>query len=264
MQGRPEVFFPLRVEPAADVAAVAVAGPEMVFAADLGAAEPAAVAAVAVAGPEVAFAADLEAAEPAADVAAVASPADVAGPQASADIVFAFAVLVRAFAAAVGVDSSGHPRSSAFPNGGHDPSSSSSAEAAGGGCVHSSTGVRTNYGLCSILSNAGLHHNRKGVRCYNKPSHGHSNMSDTNGPPRDATTSHSRKICPHLYQEQRTHSSYQAARSQTEAPETRWVAAEKFQYVHPPLPLLEQAQYLPTPEGSSRKPAFSFCSLLCS
>jgi len=240
MQGRPEVFFPLRVEPAADVVAVAVAEPEM------------------------GFAVDLEAAEPVAVVAGVASLADVAGPQASADIASAFAVLVPAFAAAVGADSSVHPRISAFPNSDHAPSSSSSAEDAGEGYVHSSTGVRTNYGLCSVLSSPGLHHNKKGVRSYNKPSHGHSNMSDTNGLPRDATTNHSRKICPHLYQEQRTHSSYQAARSQTEAPETRWVAAEKFQYVHPPLPLLEQAQYLPTPEGSSRKPAFSFCSLLCS
>jgi hypothetical protein len=67
-------------------------------------------------------------------------------------------------------------------------------------------------------------------------------MSDTNGHPRDATTSHSRKICPRLCQEQRTHSSCQAARSQTEAPQIRSVAAEKFQYLHPPLPLLEQAQ----------------------
>jgi len=251
VQGRPEAFFSLRVEPAAsyhcprdrpavqwlslslpaepaaDVVAVVAAEPEVVFAVDLVVAEPAAdVVAVVVVEPGVVFAVDLEVAEPVAVFAAVVSLADVAGPQDSADIAFAFAVLVPAFAAAAGVDSSVHPRFSAFPNSDHDSSSSSSAEVAGEGSVHSSTGVRTSYGLCSVLSNPGLHHNKNVVRSYNKSNPGHNNMSDTNRLPMVATTSRSRKKCPHLYREQRTHSSYQAARSPAEVPQIRRVAAD--------------------------------------
>ena len=250
VQGRPEAFFSLRVgpaasdhcvrdrpavqwlslslpaEPAADVVAVVVVEPEKVFAVDLEVADPEAVVAVVVVEPGVVFAVDLEVADPEVVFAAVVSLADVAGPQDSADIAFASAVLVPAFVAAVGVDSFVHPRFSAFPNSDHDPSASSSAEVAGEGSVHSSTGVRTSYGLCSVLSNPGLHHNKNVVRSYNKSNPGHNNMSDTNRLPMVATTSRSRKKCPHLYREQRTHSSYQAARSPAEVPQIRRVAAD--------------------------------------
>ena len=225
----PEVVFAVDLvvaEPAADVVAVVVVEPEKVFAVDLEVADPEAVAAVVVVEPGVVFAVDLEVADPEVVFAAVVSLADVAGPQDSADIAFASAVLVPAFVAAVGVDSFVHPRFSAFPNSDHDPSASSSAEVAGEGSVHSSTGVRTSYGLCSVLSNPGLHHNKNVVRSYNKSNPGHNNMSDTNRLPMVATTSRSRKKCPHLYREQRTHSSYQAARSPAEAPQIRRVAAD--------------------------------------
>jgi len=225
VQGRPEAFFSLRVEPAASYHCPRDRPAVQWLSLSLPAEPAADVVAVVVVEPEKVFAVDLEV-EPVAVFAAVVSLADVAGPQDSADIAFAFAVLVPAFAAAAGVDSSVHPRFSAFPNSDHDSSSSSSAEVAGEGSVHSSTGVRTSYGLCSVLSNPGLHHNKNVVRSYNKSNPGHNNMSDTNRLPMVATTSRSRKKCPHLYREQRTHSSYQAARSPAEVPQIRRVAAD--------------------------------------
>ena len=226
VQGRPEAFFSLRVGPAASDHCVRDRPAVQWLSLSLPAEPAADVVAVVVVEPGVVFAVDLEVADPEVVFAAVVSLADVAGPQDSADIAFASAVLVPAFVAAVGVDSSVHPRFSAVPNSDHDPSSSSSAGVAGEGSVHSSTGVRTSYGLCSVLSNPGLHHNKNVVRSYNKSNPGHNNMSDTNRLPMVATTSRSRKKCPHLYREQRTHSSYQAARSPAEVPQIRRVAAD--------------------------------------
>ena len=87
--------------------------------------------------------------------------ADVAGPQASVDIAIAFAVLVPVSGVVVEADSSGHPKFLVFPNVDHYASYSSSGEAGGKEFVHSSTGAHTNYGLCSTLSNLGLHQNKK-------------------------------------------------------------------------------------------------------
>ena len=157
-----------------------------------------------------------------------ASVADVAEPQASVDIAVAFVVLVPVSVVVVEVDSSGRPKFLAFPNVDHYASSSSSVEVVGKESVHSPTGARTNYGLCSILSNLGLHQNRNLEHCYNNPSPGYNNVSDTNDLPIDATTNHSRKTCLHLYQEQRKHRSYQASLSHPEVPEIRWVVAEKY------------------------------------
>jgi hypothetical protein len=184
------------------------------------------------------FVVDPEVSEPEV-VLVVVSAADVAEPRASVDIALAFDVLVPVSVVADEVDSSGRPRSLAFPNVDHYPSSSSSVEVAGWESVHSSTGVRTNHGLCSILSNPGLHQNKNLEHCYNKPNPGYNNVSDTNGLPMDATTNHSRRTCLHLYQEQRTHRSYQASLSHQEVPQIRWVVAERFQYLYLPLPLFE-------------------------
>ena len=170
---------------------------------------------------------------------ALVSVADVAEPQVSVDIAVAFDVLVPVSVVAVEVDSSGRPRFLVFPNGDYYASSSSSAGVVGRESVHSSTDVRANHGLCSILSNPGLHQNRNVEHCNNKPNPGHNNESDTNGLPIDATTSHSRKKSLHLYQEQRKHRRYRVTLLQQEVPEIRWAAAEKFQYLYLPLPLLE-------------------------
>ena len=124
--------------------------------------------------------------------------ADVAGPQASVDIAIAFAVLVPVSGVVVEADSSGHPKFLVFPNVDHYASYSSSGEAGGKEFVHSPTGAHTNHGLCSILSNPGPHQNKKLGHCYNNSNPGHNNMSDTKDPPIDATTNHSRKICPPL------------------------------------------------------------------
>ena len=194
--------------------------------------------------PRVVFVVALEVAEPGVVFVgivfvALVSVADVAEPQASVDIALVFAVLVPVSVVVVEVDSSGRPTFLVFPNVDYYASSSSSVEVVGRESVHSSTGVRTNYGLCSILSNPGPHQNRNLEHCYNNPSPGHNNVSDTNDLPIDATTSHSRKTCLHLYQEQRTHRSYQATLSHPEVLQIRWVVAEKFQYLYLPVPSLE-------------------------
>jgi hypothetical protein len=184
--------------------------------------------------PEIVFVVDLEVSEP-----GVVSVSDVAEPQASVDSAVAFDILVPVSVVVVEVDSSGRPKFLAFPNVDHYASSSSSVEVVGWESVHSSTDARTNYGLCSILSTLGLHQNKNLGPCYNNPSPGYNNGSDTNDLPIDATTNHSRKTCLHLYQEQRKHCAYQASLSHPEVPEIRWVVAEKFQYLYLPLPSLE-------------------------
>jgi hypothetical protein len=126
---------------------------------------------------------------------ALVSVSDVAAPRAFGYIAPAFDVLVPVSVVSVGVYSSRCPRFFAFPNIYFYSSSSSSFEVAGEESVRSSSGVRTSYCLCSILSNSDLHQNRKSGHCYNKPNPGYNNTTDTNDLPMDATTSHSRKIC---------------------------------------------------------------------
>ena len=158
----------------------------------------------------------------------VVSVADVAESQASVDIAVAFPVLVPVSVVAVEVDSPERPRFLAVPNVDHYASPSNSVEVVRKESVHSSTRARPSYGLCSILSSLGLHQSRNLEHCYNNPSPGYNIVSDTNGLPIDATTNHSRRTCRHLYQEQRTHHSYQASLSHLEVPGIRWVAAEKY------------------------------------
>ena len=167
--------------------------------------------------PEAVFVVDLEVSELGVVSVAVVSVAvvfvaDAAEPRASVDIAVAFAVLVPVSVVVAEVDSSGRPMFLAFPNVCSFPNCSNSVEAFGEESVHSSTGARTNYGLCSILSNLGLHQNKILEDRHNKPSPGYSNVNDTNDLPMDATTNHPRKRCLHLYQEQRRHKS-QVSRS---------------------------------------------------
>ena len=157
---------------------------------------------------------------------AVVSVPDVAEPQASVDTRIAFHVLVVASGVVVEVDTPGRPRSRAFPSVDYHASPSSSVEVVGRESVHSATGVRTNDGLCSILSNPGLRQNKNLELCHNKPNPGHNNVSDTNDLPMDATTSHSRKRSLHLYQGQRRHTS-QVSLSPPVVREIQWAAAEE-------------------------------------
>ena len=192
--------------------------------------EPGVVSVAAERSPEAAWTAEpgvlsavaLEVSEP-----GVVSVVDVAEPQASADIAVAFDSLVPVSVVAVEVDSPERPRFLAFANVDHYANSSSSVEVVRKESVHSSTRARTNYGLCSILSNPGLHQSRNLGHCYNNPSPGHNKMSDTNDLPIDATNNHSRKTCLQLYQVQRKHRSHQASLSHLEVPGIRWVVAEK-------------------------------------
>jgi len=139
----------------------------------------------------------------------------------------------------VEADSSGRPKFRAFPNVDHYANYSSPGEAVGKEFVHSPTGAHTNHGLCSILSNPGLHQNRKLGCCYNNPNPGHNNMSDTKDPPIDATTNHSRKICPHLRREQRRHRPCPVSLSPQVVRQIRWAVAKKFQNLCLHLPLSE-------------------------
>jgi hypothetical protein len=153
------------------------------------------------------------AAEPLVDIvvavfAAIVSVVHVAEPQASADIAPAFDVLAHPSDVAVLVDSHERPRFP-FPTVYYYASSSSSVEVFGWESFHNTKGVRARYGFCNILSRQGLHHNKSLEHCDNKPSPCYNNVNDTSVLPMDATTSHSRKICQHLYQEQRIHHPYQ-------------------------------------------------------
>jgi len=223
--------FPVEAE------SVVVAEPE-VFALVFAAAELSPEVVVLAVEPEVVFVVDLEASEPGVALVAVVSAADVAEPQASVDIAVAFVVLVPVSVAVVEVDSSGRPMFLAFPNVDHFASSSSSVEVVGEESVHSSTGARTNYDLCSILSNLGLHQNKNLEHCYNNPNPGYNNVTDTNDLPMDATTNHHRKRYPRLSQGQRRHTS-QVSLSPQVVRQIRWAAAEEIQRVYLPLPLLE-------------------------
>ena len=144
-----------------------------------------------------------------------------AEPEASVDIAVVSVVSVPVSVVVVEVDSSGRPRFLAFPNGGRYAISSSSVGVGGEECSHSSTGGHTNHDACSILSSLGLHQNKNLEHGCNKPIPGHSNASDTNHPPMDATTNHSRKTNPRLYQEQRKHRVYQGSQLLQEAQEMR-------------------------------------------
>ena len=118
--------------------------------------------------------------------------------------------------AVVEVDSAEHPKSFAFPNIDHYATSASSVKVFGWESVHSPIGNHTNSGLCSILSNPGLHNNKNLEHSRSNPSHGRNNVSDTNTLPIDTTTNHSRKISLHLYRERHKHRLYQVLLSHSE------------------------------------------------
>jgi hypothetical protein len=158
----------------------------------------------------------------------VVSAAHVAGPQASDDIPVPFGVLVPVSVVVVEVDSSGRPKFLAFPNVDCCASFASSVETVREEFFHNPTGAHTSYGLCSILSNLGLHQNRNSGHYHNNPNPGHNNGSDTNHLPNDATTNHSRKTCPHLYREQRRHRPCQVTLSHLVVRQIRWVVVEKY------------------------------------
>jgi len=163
---------------------------------------------------------------------AVVSIPDVSEPQASVGIPAVFDALIPVSLVAVDVDSSGRPKFLAFPNVDHYATSSSSVEELGSESVHSSSDARTKYGLCSIVSNLGLHQNKILEHCYNNPNPGHNNVSDTNDPPIDATTSHPRKTDLHLCLEQHKHHPYQVALLPLAVREIRRVVAEECKCVY--------------------------------
>jgi len=162
--------------------------------------------------------------------AARVSLVDTAVPQASVDILSAFDVVIPPAVSPVGADSPGRPTFFSFPNSDLHPSSSSACEAGRKGSVHGPTGVRASRGLYSIFSTPVLRHNKSGEHWHNTPNPDHNNGSDTSDLPKGATTSHSRKKCPHRCWEQRTHRTPQASRSPPEVTKKRRVAAAEIQY----------------------------------
>ena len=179
-----------------------------------------------VAEPEVVFGVDFEVSEPGVVSVAVVSVADAAEPQASVDIVVAFAVLVLVSVVVAEVDSPGCSKFFVFPNIYSFPNCSNSVEAFGEESAHSSTDAHTNHDLCSILSNLGLYQNKNLEHCYNNPSPCYNNVSDTNDLPKNATTNHSRNICLHQCQGQHRHTS-QVSLSPRVVRQKRWAAAEE-------------------------------------
>jgi hypothetical protein len=147
------------------------------------------------------------AAEPEVVFLSAVSVADIAEPQASVDIAVVFVVLVPVSVVVGEIDSSVRPKFPAFPNADHFASASSSVEVVGEEPAHNPTGARANYGLCSSLSNLGLHQNKNVEHCHNNSSFDYNTVSDTNDLPMDATTNHSRKRVLYQCQEKRRHSS---------------------------------------------------------
>ena len=167
------------------------------------------------------------AAEPGVFFVAVVSVADVAEPQASVDNAVAFVVLPPVSVVVVEVDSSGRPKFLAFPNVDHYASASSSVEVVGAESVHSSTDAHTNYDLCSILSNLGLHQNKNLEYCYNNPSPGYNNVNDTNALPKNATTNRSRKTSLHHHSQGQRRHTYQVTLLTLAVRQIRWVVVEE-------------------------------------
>jgi hypothetical protein len=87
------------------------------------------------------------------------------------------------------------------------PSCSSSVEVPGGVFVDGSIDAPSNDSPDSHSSNPMVSIHKKMERFDNSPNLNHSFASDTIALPTDATTSHCRKRCPHLRQEQHRHSS---------------------------------------------------------
>lgn len=151
----------------------------------------------------------------------------------------------------------------AFPNTCYYASLSSCAEVPCRECVDNSMGVPASHGPCSILSSAGLRHNRNTERGYNNPSPCYNSVICTSRLAMDATTIHSRKTSLPLHSGQRTHRSYQAVLLHSAELRIRWAEAERFRCLHLPLPWLAEERKLPMPKELSLKVTFSFCFLLC-
>jgi len=180
----------------------------------------------------VVLAAEPEASEPRVVFVFLVSAPDAAELQASDGIALVFAVSAPVFEAAVEADSPGHPKYYAFPNVGYCANCASFVEAAAREFVHNPTGVRTSCVLYNILANPGQHQNRNVERGGNKPTPGYNSVNDTNDLPMDATTSHSRKKCPHRYLEQHTRHPNRELLSQPEAVQIRSLAAEESGYLY--------------------------------
>ena len=148
-------------------------------------------------------------------------PLDVSEPQVSVDIAVVFVALIPAFVVAIEVDIPGFPRIFVHHKICSFANLSSSVEIVDKESVHSSTGVHSNYGFCSILSNLDLHHNKNLEHRYNNPSPGHNKLSDTNDLPIDATKNHSRNTGLHRSQGMHTHRSSQASLSHLEVQQIR-------------------------------------------
>jgi len=154
--------------------------------------------------------------------AAVSASADIAEPQTSGNIPVPSGVSVPVSVVVVGADSPGRPTFFAFPNVDHCATAASSGGDFGNESVHSATGSRTSYGLCSILSILGLRHNRRLEYPHNDPSPCYNTVSDTSHLAMDATTSHSRKRRLYRDLEQHKHCPSRAGVSHPVPLSTRW------------------------------------------
>lgn len=106
----------------------------------------------------------------------------------------------------------GPPKSFVFPNIDQHAIPSSSDEVDAPEFAHNAIDVHANGDHDRIPSILGQHQNKILEHSHNKPNPYYSTVNDTNDLPIDATTSHSRKIDQHLYQEPHKHHLCQEAR----------------------------------------------------
>jgi hypothetical protein len=126
-------------------------------------------------------------------------------PQVFVNIHIVFVVSIPVSVVVEGVDIFRRPTFFLFPNIDYYSKLSNFVEDLDKESVGSATVALANDGLCSILSNRSLYHNKNMEYIYNKPNPDHNNVSDTSALPIDATTNHPRKRCLLLYQVQRRH-----------------------------------------------------------
>ena len=103
--------------------------------------------------------------------------------------------------------------------------------------VGSSTGDRSNYDFCNILSTPDVHGCKNlELPYYSNPIRDRNNVNGTNGLPKGDTTIHSRRRGLHQLEEQRKHLLFRAVVPYPEVSQLRWAVAKQLRPLHLPLP----------------------------
>ena len=128
--------------------------------------------------------------------------------------------------------------------------------------VDSSTGDRSNYDFCNILSMPDQYDYKTLERICSNPIRGRNTVHGTNDLPMGATTIHARKRGLHPTREQRKHPLHQARPPLRAGSKLRWAVEEQSQHLPLPLPLLASELQTAIPKASFQTVTFSSCYLL--